>query len=75
MQKKKERKREKATAMKKVYLGQLTRTGHSQTQILELKRTTTLSKQPLLYKPKGTLYHLFPEDNLKLQKHALKKNK
>ena len=29
----------------KVCHGQLTQTGHSQTQILELKRTATLSKQ------------------------------
>ena len=34
--------------------GQLTLTGHSQAQILELKRTPTLSKQLPLYKPKGT---------------------
>ena len=44
---KKEREREKegTSAKTRVCHRQLTGTGHSQTQILELKRTTTLSKQ------------------------------
>ena len=39
--------------------GQLSRTEHSQTQILELKRITTLSKQSPQYKPKGTPEQIF----------------
>ena len=57
----------------KNYHVQLTPTKNSQTQILELKRTTTLSKQPPLYKSKGTQEQtiLLPEDDVKRQKHML----
>ena len=37
----------------KISHGQLARTGYSQKQILELKRTTTLPKQSPLYELKG----------------------
>ena len=53
--KRKREKRELTSAKTEVCNGQLTPTGLSQAQMLELKRTTTLSKQSPLYKPKGTL--------------------
>ena len=51
----KNRNRERISAGMKLCHGQFTRSGHSQTQMPELKRTTTLWKLLSRKKPKGTL--------------------
>ena len=54
-EKERERKRETTSAETKVCHGQLTPTGHSQTQMLELKTTTTNQNSHLYKKTKETL--------------------
>ena len=70
-----ERERETTPAEMKASYGQLTRTGHSQTQILELKKNNNPIKTVSTIKTKGNIKinHLLPENDLKRQKNVLKK--